>query len=207
MRRIRNALAVTLAAVVLLPGAVSAQTAWDSPLLLPPRPADGFGIFLTDMHRGGVGIMATWRSPVWNYGVRAGISEGPAGSDLAVFGGVDYSGPLNTATSDFPIDLDWVFGAGIGISDGALVSFPLGLTAAHSFQGQGARFTPYVTPRIILDAAFGGDRADSSMGLGFAVDIGLDLRIHGSSGPLSGTTIRFGAALGDRNAIGLGLIF
>jgi hypothetical protein len=195
--------------VGLLPEPGSAQTAWDSPLLLPPRPAEGFGIFLTDMYRGGVGVMATWQSPIWNYGLRAGISEGPAGSDLAVFGGVDYSGPLNTATSDFPIDIDWVLGAGLGISDGARLSFPLGLTAAHSFQGQGTRFTPYVTPRVVLDAFIGREDAPAdseSIGLGFAVDVGLDLRILGTGGPLAGTTIRFGASLG-RDAIGLGLVF
>jgi hypothetical protein len=197
-------------AVALLPAGTWAQTAWDSPLLLPPRPADGFGIFLTDMYRGGVGVMGTWQSPNWNYGLRAGISEGPGGEDLAVFGGIDYSGPLNTATADFPIDIDWVFGAGIGISDGALVSFPLGLTAAHSFQGQGTRFTPYLTPRVILDAAFGqADRPAGrrSVGLAVAVDLGLDLFIVGGGGPFSGTTIRFGASLGDRNAIGLGVVF
>jgi hypothetical protein len=195
------------ALVLLLPANGRAQTAWDAPLLLPPRPADGFGIFLVDMHRGGIGLLGTWQSPTWNYGLRGGISAGPGGDDLAVFGGVDYSGPVNTATADFPIDIDWIFGAGIALSDGARISFPLGLTAAHSFQAEGARFTPYLTPRVVLDGFFGGDARASSMGLGLAVDLGLDLRITGGDGPFAGSTIRFGASVGDRSAIGLGVVF
>lgn len=192
---------------VLGPAAAAAQTAWDSPLLLPPRPADGVGIFLISPHNGGIGVLGTWRSSIWNYGVRAGISEGPASGDIALFGGVDYTGPVNTATEDFPIDVDWVFGAGLGISDGARVSLPLGLTAAYSFQGEGARFTPYLTPRVVLDGWFGGDNRQRDLDLGFAVDLGLDMRFSAGGGPLAGSTIRFGAALGDRNAIGIGLVF
>lgn len=202
---------VTLAAVFTLglPMAAAAQTAWDSPLLLPPQPSAGLGIFLTDMHRGGVGVMGTWRSAEWNYGLRGGISEGPGSSDLAVFGGVDYTGGLNVATADFPLDVDWVFGAGLALSDGVLVSFPLGLTLGHSFQGQGTRFTPFLTPRVVLDAAFGGERPgnDSRAGLDFAADLGLDLRFTAAGGPFTNSTIRFAASLGDRSGIGLGVIF
>jgi hypothetical protein len=201
-----------VAAVFLAPmtTALHAQTAWDSPMLLPPRAADGFGIFLTDMHAGGIGVMATWQSPTWNYGLRAGIAEGPGGSDLAVFGGVDFAGIINRSTADFPVDIDWVLGAGVGMSDGARVSFPLGLSAGHTFEGDGARFTPYITPRVILDAFFGREQPNGSRegaDLAFGVDLGLDLAIRGGTGPLAGTTIRFGATIGDRNAIGLGLVF
>jgi hypothetical protein len=204
---------ILLVVVALLAGSAASlrgQTAWDSPLLMPPRAADGFGIFLTDMHAGGIGVMATWQSPTWNYGLRAGISEGPGGSDLAVFGGADFAGIVNRATADFPIDIDWVLGAGIGLSDGARVSFPLGLSAGHSFQGDGARFTPYLTPRVVLDAFFGRDRAEGGRegaDLAFGVDVGLDLAITGGGGPFSGTTIRFGATVGDRSAIALGVVF
>jgi hypothetical protein len=197
-------------AAALLHGEVRGQTAWDSPLLLPPRAADGFGIFLMDMYAGGIGVMGTWQSPAWNYGLRAGISEGPGGSDLAVFGGVDYSGVVNRATADFPVDIDWVFGAGIGLSDGARASFPLGLSAGHSFQGDGARFTPYLTPRVVLDIVFGRERPDGSSAaadLGLAVDLGLDLRLAAGGGPFGGTTIRFAVSLGDRPGIGLGVVF
>lgn len=191
----------------LVPAAAAAQTAWDSPLLLPPRPEDGFGIFLMDMHRGGIGVMGTWRSPNWNYGLRAGISEGCCNEDIAVFGGIDYSGPVNRANQDFPLDIDWVFGAGLGISNGVRVSLPLGLTTGHTFRGEGATFTPFLTPRVVLDGWFGGDRRDEDVALDFAVDLGLDLRILGGGGPFSNTTIRFAASIADRSAVGIGVVF
>jgi hypothetical protein len=196
-----------LVAACVLTTPVSAQTAWDSPLLLPPRPADGFGIFLTDMHDGGLGVLGMWRSSTWNYGLRAGISDGGRNDDLAIFAGLDYTGPINTASADFPIDIDWVFGAGLGISDGVRVSFPLGLTFGHSFQGEGARFTPFVTPRVVLDGLFGNDERGEDVDLDFAFDIGLDLRIIGGGGPLAGNTIRFAASIGDRSAVGIGMFF
>lgn len=201
----RGLAVVLTTAMLAVPGYVSAQTAWDSPLLMPPQASDGFGIFLTDMHRGGVGVMGTWRSPVWNYGLRAGISDGSGTEDLAIFGGIDYSGVINTATADFPVDVDWVFGIGAGISDGVRVSAPLGLTAGYGFQAEGARFTPYITPRVVLDAIFGDE--DSTLDMDVAADIGLDLRFTSAGGPFAGMTIRFAATLGDRNAIGLGLVF
>ena len=196
--------AVLVALALAAPQAVSAQTAWDSPLLLPPRAVDGFGIYLTDMHRGGVGVLGTWRSPSWNYGLRFGLSDGARNQDLALFGGGDYAGAINVATSDFPIDVDWVLGVGASISDDVLVSAPVGLSAGYSFQAEGARFTPFITPRVVLDAWFGGEE---DLDLDVAADLGLDLTFTSAGGPLSGSTIRFAVSVGDRSAIGLGLVF
>jgi hypothetical protein len=190
-----------------LPAGVRAQVAWDSPLLLPPNPPEGLGIYLADMHGGGLGVIGGWRSATWNYGLRFGISEGARGEDLAVFGGVDYSGPVNRATDNFPLDVDWVFGAGLGINHCARISVPLGLTTGHTFRGQGAHFTPYVTPRIVLDAFFAREGQGSKADLDLAVDIGLDLRIVGGGGPLAGSVVRFGASLGGRDAIAVGVVF
>lgn len=197
---------VLLAAALVLPAGASAQTAWDSPLLLPPRPQPGLGLYLADMHGGGLGVLGAWRSSTWNYGLRFGISEGSGDEDVAVFGGVDYTGLINTATSDFPLDVDWVFGAGAGIGDGVLVSVPLGLTLGFSFQGEDARFVPYMTPRVVLDAFAGNDTRDNGLDLDFAVDVGLDLRLM-RGGPMAGKSIRFGASLGDRDALAVGVVF
>jgi hypothetical protein len=192
--------------VCIVPARASAQTAWDSPMLLPPEPPEGLGLYLTDMHAGGIGFMGTWRSPVWNYGLRVGIADGHGNDDLAIFGGVDYSGPVNRATDAFPLDIDWVFGAGLGVNDGVRISLPLGLSAGHVFRAEGAVFKPYVTPRIVLDGLFGGNRDGSDLALLLAADLGLDLQLA-TAGALSGATIRFGATLGGRNAIALGLVF
>lgn len=189
-------------------GSAAAQTAWDSPLLLPPRPAPGFGVFLAEMAEGGLGVLGTWRAPGWNYGVRGGIAEGFRDGDVAVFAGLDYTGPVNIATDEFPVDIDWVFGAGVAASDGVRISFPLGLTAGHGFRAESATFTPFITPRVVLDGYFGGSVARSEdIGLEAAVDLGLDLRFSGLGGPLAGANIRFAATVGDRGSLGVGLVF
>ena len=204
MRRI--CLTLLIAAGLAVPGAAHAQAAWDAPLLLPPRPQPGLGIFLGDMSGGGLGVLGTWRSSTWDYGLRLGLAEGTGDEDLTVFGGADFMGPINTATSDFPVDIDWVAGVGAGIGDGVLISVPAGLTLGFSFQAEEARFIPYLTPRVLLDAAFGQANRDSDLDLGLAVDLGLDLRLM-RGGPLAGKSIRFGASIGDRDALALGIVF
>jgi hypothetical protein len=202
---------IAVAGMMLCGSGAHGQTAWDAPLLLPPRPADGFGIFLADMHEGGVGVLGMWRSSTWNYGLRAAVSEGSGGEGIALSGGVDYSGAVNRSSDDFPLDIDWVFGAGLSIDDGVRegirVSLPLGLSAAHSFQAESARFTPYITPRVMLDAFFNSNSGRDDLELGLAADLGLDLTFASGGGPFNGLTIRFGATLGDRDAIAVGLVF
>jgi hypothetical protein len=195
-----------VAAVLAMPVGASAQAAWDSPLLLPPRPQPGLGIFLADMEGGGLGVLGTWRSTTWDYGLRFGLAEGSGDEDLAVFGGADFMGPINTASSDFPLDIDWVVGAGAGIGDGVRLSVPVGLTLGYSIQGEDARFIPYATPRVVLDAFLGGDDRDEDLDLGIAVDLGLDLRLM-RGGALAGKSIRVGASIGDRDALAIGIVF
>lgn len=195
-----------LVGALAMPTALRAQAAWDSPLLLPPQPQPGLGIFLADMDGGGIGILGTWRSSTWNYGLRFGLAEGRGDEDLTAFGGVDFTGSVNSASTDFPIDIDWVLGAGAGIGDGLRISAPAGLSLGHSIQGEGARFVPYIIPRVVLDAFLGSDR-DDDIDLGFALDIGLDVRFLTGGGPFTGRSIRFGASLGDRDALALGIVF
>jgi hypothetical protein len=192
--------------MLLLPAAGRAQVAWDAPLLLPPMPEPGLGIFLADTWRGGLGVIGMWRPAPSGWGLRFGIAEERGDGDIAALGGIDFVGRLNRATSDFPIDIDWVFGAGLGVGDNVLVSFPLGITGGHTFRGEGATFKPYVAPRVVLDAFFRDNERDddSDLDLGFTLDLGIDLRLSRST---SGVLIRFGASLGDREAVGVGLVF
>ena len=192
---------------VLLPGYAHAQVAWDSPMLMPPGAPPGFGLYLMDVHGGGIGVMGHWRSPTWNFGIRGGLAEdsGPD-DDLAIFGGIDFDGALTRASDEFPLDVDWVLGAGLGVGgDGVVLSVPLGLSSGHSFTGDGVVFTPYVTPRVVFDAAFDDDdeedRDEDNTTLDLAIDLGLDLRFSPSF------TVRFGATLGDREAVAIGLVF
>lgn len=207
----KTGLLLATALLPLLPTGSAAQVAWDGPFLLPPRSADAMGIYLVDLHGGGIGAMATWRSPGWNYGLRGGIGE--SGDGIAIFGGIDFAGAVHRENAEFPLDVDWVVGAGIGAGDGgARVSAPVGLTLGHVFTVEGAVITPWTTPRVFLDAVFGRDvpegEDDSDVGLGIAVDLGVDLRLTSAdAGFMRGVTVRVGASLGDRDAIAFGLVF
>ena len=177
---------------------VKAQ-AWDSPFLASPRPAPGLGLFLVDLHGAGVGAMVTWLPSATSWGFRGGIAEraGPDGG-LALFAGADVSAALTRATSEMPLDIDAVLGVGAGVGDDLIISVPVGLSVGHTFTGQGATFTPYATPRIVVNARFGeGENLD----LDFTVDLGLDLRIQPN------WMVRFGGSIGDREAIAIGIVF
>jgi hypothetical protein len=133
--------------------------------------------------------------------VRGGIAEeSGADDDLAIFAGIDFDGSLTRSTNEFPLDIDWVIGAGLGIGDNVLISVPAGLSVGHVFTGDGVTFTPYATPRVVLDA-FIGDDTDDDVELDLAFDLGLDLRFTNEF------TIRFGATLGDREAVAIGVVF
>jgi hypothetical protein len=131
-----------------------------------------------------------------------GLAEAPR-DDLGVFGGLDFLGQLTRSTEEFPLDIDWLLGVGMGISDGILLSAPAGLTLGHDFSGDGIGFTPFISPRVVLDACLDCDRRgdDNDLSLDFAVDIGLDIRLT------SNVAVRFGATLGDREGVGIGLVF
>ncbi|HEX7051952.1 MAG TPA: hypothetical protein VF188_17220 [Longimicrobiales bacterium] len=205
MLRVRT---IGLAAVLVLAGVgtVRAQVAWDSPLLLPPRPQGGPGIFLVDPAGGELGVLGMWRSgrAPNSLGFRVGLAEDNT-DDVSVFGGVDVSGTMTRSSRDFPLDISWVAGGGVGVGDDVLLSFPLGITIGHTFIGDGAQFTPYVIPRVILDAFFGdgpGDD-DSDLDLDAAFDLGVDIGFQ------RGWVIRFGATFaGDRDdALAIGIVF
>ncbi len=190
-------------ALLVLPASAQAQIAWDTPLLVAPRDMPGFGLFVADVYGGGIGVIGTWRAPQWNFGLRGGIAEGPD-DDVGVLLGLDFEGPIVAARPDFPLDVDWVVGAGIGVADGAAVSVPLGLITGHTFDADGVLFTPYVSPRVVLDLLFGRDipgEDDTDADLDLAVDLGLDLRLT------SNFMIRFGGTLGDRDGVAIGVVF
>ena len=177
-----------------------AQVAWDAPMLAPPEAPTGWGLYLTDPAPGsGIGALGTWRGAD-RMGLRAGVAEGRRG-DAAFYGGVDVMGGVVRHSADFPLDVDWLVGAGVSVGERGLVSFPLGLTLGRALDANGATFLPYVTPRLVVDGWFGGDRGPSGMELELAFDLGLDLAFR------PGWAVSFGATFGDRSALAIGLRF
>jgi hypothetical protein len=176
-----------------------AQVAWESPLLVSPETPAGWGVYLTDPYPGnGIGVLSTWRSRSGpGLGYRLGIAE-DRGDDVSVFAGLDASGMIMTASNEFPFNMAWVLGAGLGVGDDVLLSFPLALTLGRSVESDGVWFNPYVSPRVTLDAFFGDG---NDLDLGLSVDLGIDMSFD------PGWAIRFGGTLGDRSALAIGMSF
>jgi len=172
-------------------------------MFAPPVNPVGWGLYVVDPSPGrGLGVMATWRGEEGpgSLGFRVGLAE-DGGEDLALFGGVDLSGSIHRASDEFPLNLVWVAGAGMGVGSYALLSFPLGVSLGHDFDAEGVWFNPYMTPRLVLDAWLGNHRRRNDLNLSLALDFGIDFAVD------PGWAMRFGATLGERSAIGLGVSF
>jgi len=202
VRRIALTAALLAGGLVTAPAApLQAQVAWDGPLMVAPATPAGWGVYLIDPAGGrGVGVMSTWRTG-GTLGYRVGLAE-DAGQDLAVFGGIDASGAFLSPSDDFPLAVNWVTGAGFGIGDSFLLSFPFGVSIGAELETDGVWFHPYLLPRVVLDARLGGGNSNQEdLSLGLAVDLGLDLSFTSS------WAIRFAGSIGDRNALGIGVSF
>lgn len=212
---IQRLLAFVVAALLLAPAGAAGQVYWDAPFHMGPDLTDGLGIHLADLEPGaGIGAMVTWRrgSMPGGVGLRIGLAEGYR-DELSGFGGVDVSGLLMPRTDEFPLDLMWATGAGAGIGDYALLSFPLGLYVGRGFTGDGVRLIPYAGPRLSLDGHLGRERTrtgpaggevvveDDELELVFSVDLGGDIVFSDD------LAIRFGASIGDHEALSIGAVF
>jgi hypothetical protein len=195
-----RALGLTVCCLVALAGDARAQVVWDAPSLLPPRAPAGTGIYLIDAHGGGLGVLGTWRGMTNGTGLRLGVSEGRGGDGIAVFGGLDFVSPLVTVSHEFPLDISWFAGVGAGYADWLVLSVPLGLTIGRTFGAPDVRFTPYLAPKIALDAHLGRE-PDNELDLNLAVDLGFDIQFP------PGWAIRIGAGLGGRSGLAVGILF
>lgn len=201
MRKAGPLVAVAAVFCCLVPLPASGQVAWESPLLVGPGTAGGLGIFLIEAHPGdGLGALVTWRRAraPGGIGFRAGIAE-DGRDEISGFAGADLSSLWIRADSEFPLDVAWVVGMGVGVGDYMKLAFPLGLSLGRRVPLEGAEIVPYATPRLFLDANFGDRGPEDDLDLGVAVDLGMDVVIS------SATAVRFGATLGDREALAIGL--
>lgn len=199
----RRLLAGLVAGTLLLaahPADTSAQVAWDAPMLVAPSTPAGWALFLVDPAPGdGIGVLTTWRGG-GPFGFRLGLAEDRA-DQVAVYGGIDYSGALIRASADFPLDANWFLGGGISAGDNVLLSFPAGVSLGREIQAEGVWFNPYLAPRVVLDAWIGRDGPGDNMNLEFALDLGVDIAFD------PGWAVRFGATIADRSALAIGFSF
>ena len=181
-----------------LPGLSSAQIVWDAPSLMRPGSPSGLSVLLFEGHPGDeLGAMVAWRSSAApsGLGLRAGIADDPGG-DLAVMGGLDFSGMLTTLEGAGDPSVMWWTGAGVGIGNELIASFPLGLVFGWRGSSEGVVFLPYAGGHASLDILTGaGDDVD----IDASVDLGLDV------GWSSGFMARFGASIGGRDSFAIGV--
>jgi hypothetical protein len=141
--------------------------------------------------------MAQWRHAqgALEVGYRVGLAEDPT-DGVAVFGGVDASGILARGVEDADVDVRWWSGVGAGVGSEVMLSVPVGIVVGWQGVGDDAVFAPYGGGHVVLDIGSGdGDAMD----LNAAIDLGMDLTL------VSGWVVRFGASVGGRSALALGI--
>lgn len=202
MMRMVMGLSLAAALVATLSTPTSAQVPWESPLLIGPASPGGVSFFLVDPGDG-LGAMAQWQASGTSrrVGFRIGLAE-THDDRMSVFGGVDFTGPIGSHSADFPLDVIWVTGLGVGVRDDALLTIPMGVSMGRLVTEEGFWFHPYLAPRLIVDAYLGDDEthqhAHNDLDLGIALDVGADFSLTG------GWAIRLGASVGDRDGLAIG---
>ena len=178
---------------------LTAQIVWDAPSLMRPGAPPGLSVLLLEAHPSDeLGVLAIWRNSAapLGLGFRGGIGEDRSNELTAMFG-FDVSGSLpGLGAGGGQPDVLWWTGAGLGVGDELVVSFPLGLVLGWSGSEEGLALMPYVGGHVSLDVITGpGDDLD----LDASVDLGIDLGFR------SGLMVRFGASVGGRDALAIGI--
>lgn len=190
--------ALVLLALTLSPVAASAQIVWDAPSMIRPGAPSGLSILLLEPYPGNeFGAMVMWRgSPApGGLGLRVGLAE-DRGGDLAAMIGLDVSGPIADLGGSGDPRVIWWSGAGIGVGEELVATFPAGMVLGWNIQSDGVVFSPNIGGHVALDVLTGpGDDLD----LDGSLDLGVDLGFN------SGLAVRFGASIGGREALAIGL--
>jgi len=180
------------------PAPVSAQAVWDAPSFMHSGAPSGLTVALTDANPGdGLGVLGLWRrtaAPV-GIGFRAGISD--AGTQTIGLFGFYLSGSLPGLTEGSDARVLWWTGAGVGVGNDFSASFPLGLVFSWNGMNEGVSFVPYAGGHVVLDVITAGN---DDLRLDGVVDLGLDVTFP------SGWAGRFSAAVGGRDALGIGVL-
>lgn len=187
---------VLVFAVPALP--VGAQIAWDAPPLVSHVAPAGVSLYLLGPSGGDIGGLVTFRhsaGPV-GLGYRFAAADESGTGDLAVAGGIDVSGFLARGVEGSELDVLWWSGAGVGIGDETVVSVPLGALVGWTGEGGDALLSPYAGGHLTLDIT---TIEDDNVRFTGSVDLGLDLVLQ------TGWQVRFGASVGDREALALGM--
>ena len=194
----RQIVFLALAASLVFPSPSRAQVSWEGPPLVGTATPGGLSLFAIDPGpASGLGFMAQWRQDrgSLDIGYRAGLAR-DAADDVAVFGGIDVSGILARGVEDADVDVRWWTGVGLGVGSELVFSAPVGIVVGWEGRGDDVVFAPYAGGHAVLDVGTGNG---SAVDLSASFDVGLDLTL------VSGWMVRFGASIGGRDALALGL--
>jgi hypothetical protein len=190
------------------PYAAHAQ-AWFYPSFQPPRTVEREYNFAA-VAASGADFLFQWRegvAPGTQLSLDAGLADpnGPSNTRLLVGG--QFARELTRATAQQPLDLLLTVGAGIAAGNGpGLVRVPFGVSVGHTFPLEGGlAITPYVHPRISIDAFTRereGERStltlDFDLGASLAITKEMSLRasvLFSGSDAISGTGVGIGLAI------------
>lgn len=177
------AIAALVAASVIGATRLDAQ-AWSYPSFQTPTTSvRDFSVGASAAGDAGTSLVGQWREGIdtrSHFGVDFGLADPKAGSSKLLVGG-SYAYKLADARADQP--LDFLLTAGLyGAFGGGSTLFriPFGVSVGHRFPlDQGLAITPYVHPRVSIDAyrySSGGDHhSDSQLGVDFDVGASLEL--------------------------------
>jgi len=192
-------------------GALRAQ-AFDVPAFWTPYSENGVGFYLTDPDGGNLGVLATWRRSgrVADWGLRGAVQE--AHDHVGLSGGLELGGALYRASDQFPLDVAWGSGLGIGAVpdlDLAVVRIPLGLSFGRRLAVGDVGLIPYIEPRVAVDLRIGGSPqpAGRAFGSGDHTELRLDLDLGADLDFKLAWRLRVGATVGHDRALGAGIVF
>lgn len=188
---------LTLGALAMA-GEAKAQSWWDTPSFMPPRPGEDIGVYLTDGDGTNIGIQGIWRQRGnLNLGLRLGFVD--TDGDGLVLVGVETWDRIISTGPDFPVDINWTLGGGAAFADGVRLSIPLGLSVGRTFVTTPLTFQVYGHPRVALEVVSFNDQTDTDLemlfDLGGEAHLGRDWKV------------RLGVTLGGYDAWGLGFAY
>lgn len=180
----------------------------DVPSFQTPYGETGYGLHLIFQTRSDIGALFTWRraGTDLNLGFRGGLLE--RGGEVGLLVGVELSNALVRADEEFPLDVAWVSGVGLGTVpalDFTILRIPFGVSLGRRviLDDGGTELVPYIHPRLGLDLLSRDrpDRSGTDARLSVDVDLGMDVQLTERA------FLRFAVTLGRNDAVGVGLGF
>jgi hypothetical protein len=196
-----------LAASLVAARGLAAQ-AWFYPSFQTPRTVEREYNFAV-VAAGGADFLFQWREGTGagtQLSLDAGLADPSGRSNTKLFVGGQFAKELARSTETQPLDLLLTAGAGVAFGNGpALFRIPAGVSVGHRFPLEGDMWvTPYVHPRVSLDAwtssSGGGNRLSLDFDVGGKLEVTRDLSL-GVSLVVSGNSA------GSSTGVGIGLSY